>query len=76
MASVCPPKAEACSILCRNRRTGDFVFIDPIEIPSPGDLVAVVSARGFRVEIYDGQPFVGVIVSAEDYAQSPHLLPG
>lgn len=76
MASVCPPKAEAYSILCRNRRTGDFVFVDQSQTPLPGDLVAVVSARGFRVEIYDGQPFVGVIVSAEDYAHCFDLLPG
>lgn len=71
-----PQKAEARSILCRNRRTGDLVFIDPTQTPSPGDLVAVVSARGFRVEVYDGQSFVGVIVPAYAYAHCIDLLPG
>ena len=71
-----PLLAESRSILCRNRRTGDFVFVDKTQTPSHGDLVAVVSVRGFRVEIYDGQPFVGVIVPVENYGHCADLLPG
>lgn len=63
-----PHPQAAGTILCRNRRTGEPVFINPKAKPTIGDLVAVRHPSGFRVEAYFGQPFIGVIVTANQYA--------
>lgn len=66
---------EARVILCRNRRTGLFVWIDRSRLPEVGQLVAVRSRTGLRVEAFSGQAIVGVIVENAE-TESPHLLPG
>ena len=67
-------QAEA-AILCRNRRTGDYVFVNSTIPPVIGDLVAVATERGFRVELFSGQPHAGVVTAAKDYAERCNLLP-
>ena len=64
-------KPAGKSLICRNRRTGGFVFVslNSEQAPEFGDLVAVQGNRNIlRVEIYDGQPFVGVVVPATEPA--------
>lgn len=66
---------EARALLCRNRRTGLFVWIDRSRSPETGELVAVRSRIGLRIEVFNGQPIVGVIVENAE-TESSHLLPG
>ena len=63
-------KPAGKSLICRNRRTGGCVFVSlgSEREPEFGDLVAVRSNGILRVEIYDGQPFVGLVVPAIEQA--------
>lgn len=53
------------TLLCRNRRTGGFVFVNPNIKPSEGDLVAVRYGARLTIESFVGQANLGVIVDAE-----------
>ena len=60
------------TLLCRNQRTGGFVFVKLSSEPAPqiGDLVAVQDSGDIlRAETFTGQPVVGVIVPADDFFQ-------
>lgn len=58
------------TLLCRNRRTGDFLFIDRQQRPTIGDLVAVLNGDTVRVEAYSGQRCLGLIVPAIELIQT------
>lgn len=63
------PQSQRRRLLCRNRATGQFLFIVKTA-PHPGDLVAIRTATGIRVEAYNGQHCLGVVVPANDLAIS------
>lgn len=68
------PRSVDIRLLCRNRRTSEFVFLDTSQLPTEGELVAVRYGQNFRVEIYNGQSFVGVVVPAIELAATKEML--
>lgn len=62
--------SEGKRLLCRNRQTGTLLFILCGFMPEAGDLVAVRTETGARVEIYTGQPCLGAIGPSFDLTQA------
>lgn len=53
------------AILCRNRRTGGIVFVNPNIKPVEGSFVAVKSNGRLIVELFNGQACLGVVAEAK-----------